>query len=152
VQGEKIAMSTAALLFWVATVLVGLVLLIIWLMEYDSDFQSAAATRLPVPVISTHALLGIGGLLVWGLYLVTDEERLAWGTVADLGVVVLLGLIMAVRWIGVYRAYGAPDSSPSMVVSVPPERHFPRSVVAIHGILAISTVVLVVLSVLFDAS
>jgi hypothetical protein len=143
-------MSAAALLVWMATVLVGLVLLII--MEYDRDFQRAAATRLPVPVISTHALLGIGGLLVWGLYLVTDEERLAWGTVADLGVVVLLGLIMAARWIGVYRAYGAPDSSPSMVIRVPPERHFPRSVVAIHGILAASTVALVVLSVLFDGS
>jgi hypothetical protein len=145
-------MSTAALLVWMATVLVGLVLLIVWLMEYDRDFQRAAATRLPVPVISTHALLGIGGLLVWGLYLVTDEERLAWGTIADLGVVVLLGLIMAARWVGVYRAYAAPDLSPSRVVTVPPERHFPRSVIVIHGILAVSTVALVVLSVLFDGS
>jgi hypothetical protein len=68
VQGDNFAMSTAALFVWIATVLVGLVLLIIWLMEYDRDYQSAAATRLPVPVISTHALLGIGGLLVWGLY------------------------------------------------------------------------------------
>jgi manganese efflux pump family protein len=59
---------------------------------------------------------------------------------------------MAARWIGVYRAYAAPDSSPSMVISVPPERHFPRSVVAIHGILAATTLVLVVLSVLFDGS
>jgi hypothetical protein len=145
-------MSTAALFVWIATVLVGLVLLIIWLMEYDQDYQSAAATRLPVPVISTHALLGIGGLLVWGLYLITDEERLAWATIADLGVVVLLGLIMAARWLGVYRTYAAPDSSPSKVISVPPERHFPRSVVAIHGILAASAVALVVLSVLFDGS
>jgi len=152
VQGDNFAMSTAALFVWIATVLVGLVLLIIWLMEYDRDYQSAAATRLPVPVISTHALLGIGGLLVWGLYLITDEERLAWVTVADLGVVVLLGLIMAARWVGVYRAYGAPDSSPSKVITVPPERHFPRSVVAIHGILAASAVALVVLSVLFDGS
>jgi hypothetical protein len=145
-------MSTAALFVWIATVLVGLVLLIIWLMEYDRDFQSAAATRLPVPVISTHALLGIGGLFVWGFYIVTDEDRLAWGTLADLGVVVLLGLIMAARWVGVYRAYAAPDSSPSTVITVPPERHFPRSVVAIHGILAASAVVLVVLSLLFDGS
>ena len=145
-------MSTAALFAWMATILVGLVLLIVWLMEYDRDYQSAAATRLPVPVISTHALLGIGGLGVWGLYLITDEEQLAWGTIADLGVVVLLGLLMAARWIGVYRAYAAPGLSPSMVITVPPERHFPRSVVAIHGILAVSTLVLVVLSVLFDGS
>jgi hypothetical protein len=97
-------------------------------------------------------LLGIGGLLGWGFYLVTDEDRLAWGTLADLGVVVVLGLIMAARWIGVYRAYDSPDSSPSTVITVPPERHFPRSVVAIHGLLAASAVVLVVLSLLFDGS
>src|ERR1700744_4859448 len=100
-------MSTAALVAWIATVLVGLVLLVIWLMEYDREFQSAAATRLPVPVISAHALLGIGGLLVWGLYLADDEERLGWATVADLGVVALLGLVMAARWVSVYRAYAA---------------------------------------------
>jgi hypothetical protein len=145
-------MSTIALFAWIATVLVGLVLLIIWLMEYDREFQSAAATRLPVPVISAHALLGIGGLLVWGFYLLTDEESLALPTVADLGVVVVLGLIMAARWVGVYRGYASPDSSPGMVITVPPERHFPRSVVAIHGILAAATVVLVVGSVLFDGS
>jgi hypothetical protein len=144
-------MSIAALIAWMATVLVGLVLLIVWLMEYDREFQSTAATRLPVPVISAHALLGIGGLMAWAFYLIGDQEQLAWGTVADLGVVVLLGLIMAARWIGVYRAYGAPDSSPT-VIRVPPERHFPRSVVAIHGLLAVSTLVLVVLSVLFDGS
>ena len=143
-------MSTAALFAWLATVLVGLVLLIVWLMEYDREYQSAAETRLPVPVISAHALLGIGGLMAWAFYLIGDEEKLAWGTVADLGVVVLLGLIMAARWIGVYRAYSGPNSS--SMVRVPPERHFPRSVVAIHGILAMSTLVLVVLSVLFDGS
>jgi hypothetical protein len=144
-------MSIAALVAWMTTVLVGLVLLIVWLMEYDREFQSSAATRLPIPVISAHALLGIGGLLLWGFYLIGDEDRLAWGTLADLGVVVLLGLIMAARWVGVYRAYAAPDSSRSLV-RVPPERHFPRSVVAVHGILALCTVVLVVVTVLYDGS
>ena len=57
-------MGTAAFFAWMGTVLAGLVLLVIWLMEYDRDYQTVAATRLPVPVISTHALLGIGGLCV----------------------------------------------------------------------------------------
>jgi hypothetical protein len=90
------------------TVLAGLVLLVIWLMEYDRDYQTVAATRLPVPVISAHALLGVGGLLVWGFYLLTDEDPLAWGSVAGLGVIVVLGLVMAARWVHVYRAYAAP--------------------------------------------
>jgi hypothetical protein len=143
-------MSAAASFTWIATVVAGLVLLVIWLMEYDREFQTAAATRLPVPVISAHAVLGVGGLMLWVLYLVADEKRLAVATVADLGVVAVLGLIMAIRWIGVYRAYGAPGSPSAGVVTVPPERHFPRPVVIIHGVLAVITVVLVLYSVLFS--
>jgi manganese efflux pump family protein len=137
---------------WMATVLVGLLLLIIWLMEYDHDFQSEARTRLPVPVISSHALLGIGGLAVWGLYLATDEDSLALPTVIDLGVVAVLGLIMAARWLQVLRAYPAPGTSPTRVVAVPPERHFPRPVIVIHGIFAIVTIALVVFATFFSGS
>jgi hypothetical protein len=145
-------MSAAALFTWMATVLAGLVLLVIWLMEYDRDFQTGAATRLPVPVISAHALLGAGGLLVWGFYLVTDSDPLAYTTVAALGIVVVLGVVMAARWVTVYRTYAAPTSSPMRVIAVPPERHFPRPVIVIHGIFAITTLVLVVFSVFFSGS
>jgi manganese efflux pump family protein len=145
-------MSTLTLFTWMATVALGLVLLIIWLMEYDSDFQSTAATRLPVPLISTHALLGTAGLVLWGFYLVTDDDPLAWTTVADLGVVATLGSLMAVRWIGVYRSYSAPRSMPTTVITVPPERHFPRPVIVIHGIFATVTIGLVVYAVFFSGS
>jgi hypothetical protein len=144
-------MNNVALVTWMATVLVGLVLLVIWLMEYDRDFQSVAATRLPPPVISTHALLGVGGLIVWGFYMATDDDPLAWTSVADLGVVAILGLVMAARWIGVYRAYATPASSTRVIV-VPPERHFPRPVIVIHGIFAIATIALVVFAVFFSGS
>jgi hypothetical protein len=145
-------MSIAALFAWGATVLAGLALIVIWLMEYDRDSRSTAATRLPAPVISAHALLGVGGLLAWGLYLTGDDERLGWATVADLGVVIALGLTMAARWLGVYRVYAAPNSSQTTVIAVPPERYFPRPVVVIHGLLAVVTLVLVVFSVFFDGS
>jgi hypothetical protein len=145
-------MDAAALYSWMATVAVGLILLVIWLMEYDRDFQSVAATRLPVPVISTHALLGVGGLVVWGFYVVTDADPLAWATVADLGIVATLGLIMAARWVGVYRAFAAPSSMPTSVIVVPPERHFPRPVILIHGIFALITIGLVVYTVFLSGS
>ena len=145
-------MSAAALFTWMATILAGLVLLVIWLMEYDRDFQSGAATRLPVPIISGHALLGVGGLMVWGFYLVTDNDPLAYATVADLGVVAVLGLIMAARWVTVYRAYAAPGASMTRVIAVPPERHFPRPVILIHGILALVTLGLVVYAVFLSGS
>ena len=141
-------MSVAALFTWIFTILAGLILLIIWIIEYDPEFQSAAATRLPVPVISTHALLGLGGLMLWIGYLLEDQEQLAWATVAALGTVASLGLIMAARWIRVYRAVVDPGPSLTRQMPVPPERNFPLPVVVIHGILAVTTLVLVLFTAL----
>src|SRR5262249_30983456 len=145
----------------------------------DPDFQRAAATRLPVPVISSHVTLAIGGLVVWVVYLLTDDEILAWVTLADLAIVVTLGLTIAGRWISVYRSRELPESGPAMQaggrepfwasgqldgpeavraagtqgalarttgarlrseLAVPPERHFPVSVVIGHGVFALTTV------------
>jgi hypothetical protein len=166
-------MSLAALFSWLITAGGGLYLLTIWLIEYDHEFQSGAATRLPVPVISAHALLAITGLGLWGYYLFSDSTRLAWVAVAILAVVATLGLIMAARWLVVYRTHRTPrvalaasgahsapggffsatepsdagrDASPG--VSGPPERHFPLPVVIGHGIFATVTIVLVVLTAL----
>ena len=141
-------MSIAALSTWIITILGGLILLVIWIIEYDRDFQSAAATRLPVPVISAHALLAMGGLMLWIGYLLLDQKRLAWAAVAALGAVAVLGLIMAARWIRVYRTVGNPGPSLTRNAIVPPERNFPLPVVVLHGILAVTTLVLVLFTAL----
>ena len=70
-------MSVAALFTWMVTILAGLILVVIWIIEYDPEFQTAAATRLPVPVISAHALLGLGGLMLWIGYLLENQRQLA---------------------------------------------------------------------------
>jgi hypothetical protein len=162
-------MALVALIVWLCTVSIGLYLLAIWLIEYDREFQSAAATRLPVPVIGTHALLAFGGLAVWALYLITNTQKYAWVAVATLAVVAALGLTMAVRWIGVRRAHSAPSPARAVpvpvpfsafsragaepaaepgpiTVPVPPERHFPVPVVVAHGTFAAATIVLVLLT------
>jgi hypothetical protein len=133
-------MSAIALLAWVVTLLGGLFLLAIWLIEYDPAIQRSAATRLPVPVISGHALLALGGLILWITSLVTEERIFAYATLAVLAGVVSLGITMAVRWARVRRA--KPDPM------VPPERHFPLPVVIGHGVFAATTVVLVLLTTL----
>jgi hypothetical protein len=101
-------MPIIALITWFTTALVGLYLLVIWLIEYDPEFQAEAATRLPVPVISTHVLLAVGGLVLWAAYLITDAMALAWAAAAVLIVVATLGLSMALRWVGVHQARNAP--------------------------------------------
>ena len=145
---DEIQMNVAALFTWMVTILAGLILLVIWIIEYDREFQTAAATRLPVPVISAHVLLGMGGLMLWVSYLVIDEERLAWATIAALGTVALLGLIMAARWIRVYRAFAHPGPSFTRSTTAPPERSFPLPVVLGHGVLAVTTLILVLLTAL----
>jgi len=147
-------MSAASLYAWIATVLVGLLLLVIWLLEYDPKFQGKAATRLPIPVLSAHALLGMAGLLMWGIYLLADVDRLVWPIIADLGAAVLLGLIMVGRWIRVYRTatpHPSPGASPGAKPAVPAERHFPLSAVILHGTLAVTTIVLVLWIALFES-
>jgi hypothetical protein len=146
-------MSLAALLTWLVTATGGLYLLTVWLIEYDREFQAAARTRLPVPVISAHAVLAVTGLAVWGVYLLTDMSRLVWAAVFILAVVALLGLTMAARWIKVYRAHAAPagrvrPGTRGSGIVVPPERHFPLPVVVGHGLFAAATIVLVLLTAL----
>jgi hypothetical protein len=148
-------MAQAGLIAWIFTAGAGLYLLTVWLIEYDREFQAAAATRLPVPVISAHALLAISGLVIWGIYLLTDTGRLAWVATIILAPVALFGFIMAGRWVGVYRAHAAPGAvagsgarAARNWTAVPPERHFPLSVVIGHGIFAAVTIVLVLLTTL----
>jgi hypothetical protein len=141
-------MNIAALIALVVTVLAGFFLLSIWIIEYDREYQRAAATRLPVPVISAHALLAVTGLVLWILYLIVDEARVAWAAAGILGIVAILGLIMAARWIHVYRAFAAPGTPLARLNTIPPERNFPLPAVIGHGILAVTTLVLVLFTAL----
>jgi hypothetical protein len=129
-------------------------MLAIWLVELDRDVPRTAATRLPIPVISAHALLAIGGVPVWLVYLVTGEQKVAWLAAAILAGVAVLGLTMAIRWIGVLRttprgpaAATWPDPD-RPARAVPAEREFPLAAVVGHGIAAVTTVTFVVLTAL----
>jgi hypothetical protein len=148
--------SIVALFTWVLAACGGLYLLAVWLIEYDRDFQGRASSRLPVPVICAHALLAVGGLVVWGAFLVLGTARLAWAAAVILVAVATLGLIMAARWLHLYRATIAVKAAAATgdldsrraEQALPPERNFPVSVVIGHGVLAVTTLVLVVLTAL----
>jgi hypothetical protein len=163
-------MSVVALATWIVAAAGGLYLLSIWLIEYDKDFHAVTATRLPPVVLAAHVLLAAGGLAVWVGYLILDSDRLAWTAVAALALAATLGLVMAVRWIGVYRVGRAGAAairdarranqqslggSPVAVAVLeprldlgPPERNFPLPVVIAHGVFAVATITLVLLTAL----
>jgi hypothetical protein len=119
-------MGVAALIAWLATAGGGLFLLAVWLIEYDRGYQSSAATRLPIPVISAHAILALGGIVAWGAYLLLDADGLAWISATILGIVATLGLVMAARWLRVYQSSARPARDGSQVrrpqLSVPGSR------------------------------
>jgi hypothetical protein len=145
-------MGLIALITWITAAAGGLYLVSIWLIEYDKEFQATAATRLPPVVLVSHVTLAGGGLLIWIGYLVFDSNNLVWISVLALLLAATLGLTMAVRWVGVYREtrvlrlQAAVDGRPIGVG--PPERNFPLPVVIGHGVFAVATITLVLLTAL----
>jgi hypothetical protein len=101
----------ATVITWFATVLLGLFMLAVWLIENDVTGQGVAPSRLPVPVIFAHLGLAATGLTVWAAFLIYDQKTLAWAAVGILGAIALLGATMFARWIPVYR--GVPLQNPS---------------------------------------
>jgi hypothetical protein len=129
-------MDIAALVLWVITALGGFYMLGTWISK--GGHRDVEGSRFPPPLIFGHFLLAATGLVLWIIYVATDEDSLAWISFVILLVVALLGFTMLARWIPTYRA---ADTG-----SGPAERHFPVAVVAGHGVLAATTLVLVLLA------
>jgi len=142
-------MALAALISWLVTVFVGLYLLVVWLIENDVT-NRRAASPLPAPVIFGHMLLALAGLAVWVVHLITGSAATGWAALGILGGIGLLGLTMFTRWIPVHTAYVAAEAKAgrSAEFDFPAEHAFPLPVVIGHGMLASTTVILVLLAML----
>jgi hypothetical protein len=140
-------MKWAALIAWLITAGGGFVLLSIWLMRGGMKQQQEAGNRIRPPLILSHFLLAAGGLVIWIIFLISDNDALAWIAFAILAVVAVLGFTMFAIWLRRRQARtggGAEIATPG----VPAEQHFPVAVVGLHGLLAVTTVVLVLLTAL----
>jgi hypothetical protein len=142
-------MEWAALIAWVVTAAGGFVLLAIWLSRGGMRQAREAGTRIRPPLILSHFLLAATGLVIWIIYVVSDSDALAWVAFVLLAVVALLGFTMFAIWYqrrqrGPAAAAGATGSPGSS--DTPPEQHFPVPIVGLHGLLAVTTVVLVFLT------
>jgi len=143
-------MGVAALISWLVTALFGLYLLAVWLIENDVTHRQATASRLPAPVILGHVGLALTGLVFWVIHLLAGSHAAGWTAVGILGGIATLGLTMFTRWIPVHLAYVAAEARPGRPAEFdfPAERAFPVSVVAGHGLLAVTTLTLVLLTML----
>jgi hypothetical protein len=137
-------MEWAALISWLVTAGGGFVLLALWLSH--GGMRQREGRQIRPPLILSHFGLAATGLVLWIIYLATDSESLAWIAFAILVVVAVLGWTMFAIWWRrrQARAAEATASTPGL----PAEQHFPVSIVALHGVLAVATVVLVFLAAL----
>jgi hypothetical protein len=136
-------MRWAALILWLATAGLGVVLFGIWFVRGGVAQQGRAGRgRIRPQVLFPHAGLAVGGLALWIAYLASDREALSWAALAALALVGLLGATMLAVWLG----QRTEPTGARMGAQSPAERHFPPLVVAAHGLLAVATVVLVALT------
>jgi hypothetical protein len=132
-------MEWAALITWVLTAGGGFVLLAVWL-RHGGMAQAGRARRIRPATVLTHFGLAATGLVLWIVYVAVDRRALAWIAFGLLAAVALLGFAMFGTWLGQRRGLASTEANP------PAERRFPVPVVGLHGVLAATTLVLVLLT------
>jgi hypothetical protein len=130
-------MDVAALVAWVITAGGGFVLFGTWVARGGPQQARTGETKIPPALIGGHLLLAAAGLVLWIIYVATDTDALAWASFVVLLPVALLGFAMLFRWFTERRTRPASPAA---------EQRFPVPVVVLHGLLAVTTLVLVLLS------
>jgi hypothetical protein len=126
-------MSWAALITWIVTAGGGFVLLATWLKH--GGMQQRESGRIRPALILTHFALAAAGLVLWIVYVVSDSSTVAWIAFALLVVVALIGFTM----FGIWASRSRKDETAA-------EHRFPVSIVGLHGLVAATTLVLVLLA------
>jgi hypothetical protein len=134
-------MSWAASITWVLTAGGGFVLLATWLK--GGGMKQTERGRIRPAIILSHFALAATGLVLWFVYVVSDQQTIARIAFVLLLVVAAIGFAMLGIWLSQRRG-GGNVSQPA--ASNPAEQRFPIAVVGMHGLLAATTLVLVFLA------
>jgi hypothetical protein len=129
-------LSFIAAALWFATAVVGTYMLSRTI-SGSRNATGATVTDLPVMISFLHPALALGGLAVFGGYVLTGEASFVWIAFADLLLVSVLGEVLFAKWLKGRR----PSSSP--VRRFPAEQTIPVEIVGLHGLLAVATLVVV---------
>lgn len=136
-------MITAALIAWVVTALGGFILLARWATAGGVKQMRDGRTSFTAVKSLGHPLLAAAGLVLWVAFIVTGSATLAWISFLLLVPVALLGFAMFVPWIK-----GRSQKQPVAASDLPAEQSLSPALVYGHGVLAVTTVVLVLLGTL----
>lgn len=145
-------MDIAALVTWLVTAVGGFLLLGVWLARGALRSPEGESTHFPPAAVFGHMLLAAAGLVVWIAYVASDSAGLAWTALVILVPVALLGFSLLLRWLAGRRqvavAAGPAPATALTEPAEPAEQGLPVAVVVLHGVLAVTTVVLVLLAAL----
>ncbi|MCV7281923.1 hypothetical protein H7J88_20045 [Mycolicibacterium flavescens] len=134
-------MAIASLILWILTAGGGAFMLAKWVS--GGGHRGSTTSQLPPPVVFGHFVLAAVGLVLWIVYVVTDNHPVGWIGLALLVPVAILGFIMLARWLaGRRERTGTTPRSEA----APPEHSFPVPVVVAHGVLAVATIVAALLA------
>lgn len=131
----------AAVVTWFITIDGGLVLLGFWLRAGGLRRGHRRGPRIGPELVSVHMSLAGTGFVIWIVYLA--HGGLAWAVVAlcVLAPVATIGFTMFGIWL-VHRVSDPPTTSR------PVDQRLPVTIIALHGLFAAATVVLVALEVI----
>jgi hypothetical protein len=127
-------MNWAALITWVLTAGGGFVLLAIWLK--NGGMSQRERGRIRPALILGHFGLAATGLVLWIVFVVNGSSTLAWIAFGLLLVVALIGFTMFGIWLSQRKRREAAAA----------EQQFPIAIVGLHGLLAATTLVLVLVA------
>ena len=129
-------MSFIAAAFWLMTAVGGLYMLS---RTITGSRNAAGETVSDLPVMPSflHPTLAVLGLGLLGAYVFTLEAWFAWLALADLVLASLIGGMLFGKWLKGRRTPAAP------VRRFPAEQAIPAEVVALHGLFAAATILLI---------
>jgi manganese efflux pump family protein len=137
-------MGIAALITWLITAVGGFVLLATWIAR--GALRSPGGTSFSPAAVFGHMLLAAAGLVVWIVYVAGDSTGAAWTAFVILIPVALLGFSLLLRWLAGRRQVATAAGPAPVPVTAPAEQGLPVPVIVVHGLLAVTTVVLVLIA------
>lgn len=139
-------MAVAALVAWIVAALGGFYLLVTWVRHGAIRRGGSSNSNYPPALIFGHFGLAAAGLVLWLIYVATRVTALAWTSFGVLVVVAVLGFTMLSRWLPLVRGRGTIGNRVADALDEgPAEGHLPIPAVVGHGLVAVTTVVLVLL-------
>jgi hypothetical protein len=149
-QPGSLPVSLAALAAWLVTALAGSYLLAGWLAGMSERGFRRKLRSLPVTVIC-HFSLALTGLAIWIAFVASNVAALAWVDFALILPVAGLGMAVLFGWLATLVGDSGPDPSPAADAQAETSgaatgQRTPALVIVLHGILATTTILLVLLA------